>query len=342
MIRFKQQRGVALLVVLLIVAMIAVIAADITGRNQLAMQRTMNLTQYDQAYWYAISAEELAKKVLKQDMEDADGTVHLQQYWALADVVFPAEHGEIGGEMKDLRSCFNLNALSQPSIENENGQPKMPLPAVQFKALLVALGMDDFTAESLSHTVKDYLDEDTVTSPFGAEDAEYESRTVAYRAANTLMNDKSELRAVMGITQKIYQALAPYVCVIPGNSEQVLNINTVAADQPELLAAMFDNKISVGEAQNLINQRPAAGYEKLDDFWNDANLGGGVDDKMKSSIGIDSKYFLLHAGAKVDNAVFQMESVLKNSGGQIKVVSRQFGAQNQIKKKQAADEKQRG
>ncbi|MCL2916171.1 type II secretion system minor pseudopilin GspK [Shewanella corallii] len=335
----KKQKGVALLVVLLIVAVIAVIAADITGRNQLSVRRTMNLTQYDQAYWYAISAEELAKKVLKQDMDDADGTVHLQQYWALADVVFPAEYGEIGGEMKDLRSCFNLNALSQPSEENENGQPKMPLPTRQFQALLVALGMDDFMAESLSHTVKDYLDEDTVASPFGAEDSEYESRTVPYRAANTLMNDKSELRAVMGVTQEVYQALAPYVCVIPGNSDQVLNINTVDVEQAALLAAMFDNQISVGEAENLIGQRPAAGYENLEDFWTDANPGAGVDAKMKSSIVVDSKYFLLHAGARVDNAIFQMESVLKNSGGQFKVVTRQFGAQNKTEDKQAAEEK---
>ncbi|MCF1430551.1 MAG: type II secretion system minor pseudopilin GspK [Shewanella sp.] len=340
MIRYKQQRGIALLVVLLIVAVISVVAVNITGRNQLAVQRTMNLVQYDQGYWYAISAEELAKKILKQDMKDADGTVNLQQYWAKTDAVFPVEYGEIGGEIKDLRSCFNINALSQPSIEDKNGQPKMPLPEVQFKALLVALGMEDFKAESLSQKVKDYLDADSVTSPFGAEDAEYESRTIPYRAANTLMNDKSELRAVLGVTQKIYQVLAPYVCVIPGNSQQVLNINTVAADQSVLLAAMFDNKISAGAAKSLINQRPAAGYKKLEDFWSDANIGEGVDDKMKSSISIDSKYFLLHASAKVDDALFQMESVLTNSGGQFKVVTRQFGAQSQIKTKQAADEEQ--
>ena len=74
------------------------------------------------AYWYAISAEELAKKILKQDMEDSDGTVHRQQYWALADVIFPADYGEIGGEIMDMRSCFNINALSVTSTEVENGQ----------------------------------------------------------------------------------------------------------------------------------------------------------------------------------------------------------------------------
>ena len=77
-----KQRGVALIVVLLIVAMVVIIATNITSRNQLSMRRTLNLAQYDQAYWYAISAEELAKKILKQDFDDSEGRVHKQQYWA--------------------------------------------------------------------------------------------------------------------------------------------------------------------------------------------------------------------------------------------------------------------
>jgi general secretion pathway protein K len=146
-----KQRGVALIVVLLIVAIVAIVATKITSRNQISVRRTINLAQYDQAFWYAISAEEIAKKVLKQDLEDSD-TVHMQQYWAQADVIFPAENGEIAGKISDMQSCFNLNALSQTTKTVENGQPKLPLPAVQFKGLLVALGMDDFAAERLAQT----------------------------------------------------------------------------------------------------------------------------------------------------------------------------------------------
>lgn len=222
-----KQRGVALIVVLLIVAMVVIIATNITSRNQLSMRRTLNLAQYDQAYWYAISAEELAKKILKQDLDDSEGRVHKQQYWAMSDVVFPAEYGEIAGKISDMRSCFNLNALSVTTKDVENGQPKLPLAAKQYKALLVSLGMDDFTADHLTQTLKDYIDEDTVASPYGAEDAEYEARHVPYRAANTLMNHRSELRAVMGYTQDIYLKLLPYICVIPGSDRQLLNVNTI-------------------------------------------------------------------------------------------------------------------
>jgi len=324
-----KQRGVALIVVLLIVAMVVIIATNITSRNQLSMRRTLNLAQYDQAYWYAISAEELAKKILKQDLDDSEGRVHKQQYWAMSDVVFPAEYGEIAGKITDMRSCFNLNALSVTTKEVENGQPKLPLAAKQYKALLVSLGMDDFTADHLTQTLKDYIDEDTVASPYGAEDAEYEARHVPYRAANTLMNHRSELRAVMGYSQDIYLKLLPYICVIPGSDRQLLNVNTIDVEQAALLAAMLDNQISVGEAESIINQRPGDGFAKIDDFYESSSIGSiKWEDAMKSTFVIDSQYFLLASGAKVDNAIFRMESVLKKgSGNKMDVLTRQFGGQ---------------
>ncbi|QYJ71618.1 type II secretion system minor pseudopilin GspK [Shewanella sp. FJAT-51649] len=324
-----KQRGVALIVVLLIVAMVVIIATNITSRNQLSMRRTLNLAQYDQAYWYAISAEELAKKILKQDLDDSEGRVHKQQYWAMSDVVFPAEYGEIAGKITDMRSCFNLNALSVTTKDVENGQPKLPLAAKQYKALLVSLGMDDFTADHLTQTLKDYIDEDTVASPYGAEDAEYEARNVPYRAANTLMNHRSELRAVIGYTQDIYLKLLPYICVIPGNDRQLLNVNTIDVEQAALLAAMLDNQISVGEAESIINQRPGDGFAKIDDFYESSSMGSiKWEDAMKSSFVVDSQYFLLASGAKVDNAIFRMESMLKKgSGNKMDVLTRQFGGQ---------------
>jgi general secretion pathway protein K len=326
----SKQRGVALITVILIVAMVVIIATNISARNQLSMRRTLNLTQYDQAYWYALSAEELTKKVLKQDLDDSKGIVHRQQFWALADVVFPAEYGEIVGQVSDMRACFNLNALAAAAKSNNNGQPQLPLAAKQFKALLVGLGMDDFAAERLTHTLKDYVDADSINSPYGAEDAEYESRNVPYRAANTLMNHKSELRAVLGFTKEVYRHLAPLVCAIPGNDRQLLNVNTLEIEQAPLLMAMLDNQISLGEAENIIGQVPASGYETLDEFWQNSSIVGlKVDEDAKSSFVIDSDYFMLKAGAKVNEAIFRMESVLKKgSGNSMDVLTRQYGNQD--------------
>ncbi|MCL1124011.1 type II secretion system minor pseudopilin GspK [Shewanella surugensis] len=324
-----KQDGVALIVVLLIVAMIAIIATNITSRSQLSVRRTINMVQYNQAYWYALSAEELSKKILTQDFEDDEDSINLQQYWAQSDMVFPVENGEIAGEISDMRSCFNLNSLSVSSEEDvSTGQSKTTLPMRQFSGLLVALGMDQFSADTLAATLKDYTDEDTTTSSYGAEDAEYESRSVPYRAANTLLFDKSELRAIMGFTQDIYMRIAPYVCAIPANDVQVLNVNTIKVEQAALLAGMFENKISVGEAEGIINQRPGDGFESIEDFWANSSISSfkTSDEALASSFGIKSDYFLLRAGAKVDRAIFRLKSVLmRSSDNKLSVISRQFG-----------------
>lgn len=324
-----RQQGVALIVVLLIIALISVIATNINGRNQLMMRRTLNLAEYDQAYWYAISAEELAKKVIKQDLDDSDGRAHLQQYWAQTDVIFPAEKGNIGGSISDMRTCFNLNALSQTSVKDNHGQSKLPLAAKQYKGLLVALGVDEFLAERLTHTLKDYIDEDTITSPFGAEDADYESRHVPYRAANTLMSHHSELRAVLGYTQAIYLTLQPYICAIPGNNKQLLNINTLPAEKAALLAGMFENKLSLGEAENVLNQRPIDGFSELAEFKQLSSVADlFTDGQLSSSFTIKTEYFKLDAFASVETAIFRLASILRvGRDNKSKVISRQFGDQ---------------
>lgn len=328
----RSQRGVALIVVLLIVAIIAIIATDISGRNQLAMRRTINLTEYDQAYWYAMSGEELVKKILKKDFDESKDQVNLGQNWAINNAVFPVEHGEIAGKVMDLRACFNLNALAQSSVQDDSGQNKMPLAVNQFRSLLVALGMDDFAAEKLSQTVKDYIDADSTMSPFGAEDADYQARAVPYRAANTLMQDKTELRAIIGVTQEVFKRLAPYICVIPGNDSQFLNVNTVTEEHAALLAGMLENKISVEEAENIINQRAVNGYKKIEDFFADnASILGKLNDQIKSSFRVNSNYFLLHSAAKVNQAIFQMQSVLKRSDKGFSTISRQFGVHSDEK-----------
>ena len=272
-----KQQGIALIIVLLIVAVVSAVAANITTRNQIAVKRTINLADYDQAYWYAISAEELAKKVLKQDLDDSEGKVHLQQYWAQSDVIFPVENGQIKGKITDMRSCFNVNALSvnapKPSQQN-GGQQKKPLAVEQFTDLLVNLGMEPFNAEKMAYNIKDYIDDGSQPNPFGGGDAVYESRDVPYRAARTLMSHRSELRAVIGVTKDVYRRLEPYVCAIPGNNQQVLNVNTITVEHAALLAAMLKNKISVGEAESVINQRNANGYDDIGDFWSTPELNG--------------------------------------------------------------------
>lgn len=114
--RLNSQRGVALVSVLFVVALTVIIAVEMSGRLQLQVTRTTNINGARQAYWYAIGAEQLAKQMIKRinsDETNRSTTIHSGQDWAQQGLNYPVDGGTIGGELKDLQSCFNLNSLAQ-------------------------------------------------------------------------------------------------------------------------------------------------------------------------------------------------------------------------------------
>jgi len=70
-----RQQGVALLVVLLILALMVTIAATIAERNGRTYLRTTAQLDHQQAKWYGRAAEALASKILQMDTLDSPENV---------------------------------------------------------------------------------------------------------------------------------------------------------------------------------------------------------------------------------------------------------------------------
>ncbi|WP_139406024.1 GspK family T2SS minor pseudopilin variant ExeK [Aeromonas veronii] len=260
----SRQRGMALLVVLLILSVMVIIASNMSGRLQLELRRTANITTGKQAWWYALSAEALVSKVLTQDFKDNPDVVNLSQNWARKNTVFPVDDGQLKGEVTDLQSCFNLNSLSVASKEGSSGEEleQQPYQVQVFRELLKQLAMDDYEAAQLTDAIRDWTDKDTVlVSSLGAEDAYYEGLKPPYLTANQLMLGKDELRAVRGVTARVYAKLAPYVCALPSDKLKI-NINTLAPQRPELLVALYLGKIGVNDAKRVLSERPQKGWKE--------------------------------------------------------------------------------
>ncbi|HHQ4775611.1 TPA: GspK family T2SS minor pseudopilin variant ExeK [Aeromonas veronii] len=258
-----RQRGMALLVVLLILSVMVIIASNMSGRLQLELRRTANITTGKQAWWYALSAEALVSKVLTQDFKDNPEVVNLSQNWARKNTVFPVDDGQLKGEVSDLQSCFNLNSLSMASkVGSGEELAQQPYPVQVFRELLKQLAMDDYEAAQLTDAIRDWTDKDTVlVSSLGAEDAYYEGLKPPYLTANQWMVGKDELRAVRGVTARVYAKLAPYVCTLP-NDKLKININTLAPQRPELLVALYLGIIGLDDAKRVLNERPQKGWKE--------------------------------------------------------------------------------
>src|SRR5690554_6482200 len=123
----KQQRGVALLMVLLVVALVSVMAVTLSGRLQTTVLRTANFQQAEQAYWYWLSAEEIVLELVQRELNDSDGVAHQGQQWFQQSqnaIGYPVDGGAIKGEIQDLHACFNLNALRVSAQDESSGRPQ--------------------------------------------------------------------------------------------------------------------------------------------------------------------------------------------------------------------------
>lgn len=331
----RRQQGVALITVLLIVALIAVVAVSMSGRLKGQVSRAHAVEQAEQGYWHWLSAEQLVRQVLHIELQN-DGYVHRGQNWAQPQGPFPVAGGLIAGQLRDLHSCFNLNALGEATVSNNEEQAggeqsaseSSVLAQEQYQALLVALEFDDFTAQQLTATLIDWLDQDRVLiNQYGAEDADYESLPRPYQAANTLMAHVSELRQVRGYTQEVYQRLRPYICVLPLNASLAFNPNTMDPEKPELLSAVFFGELDIEQARSLLDSWPAEGYAEVSEITALPELQNLIPEGQESlragdSLTTQSEHFELRASIQFGNTEFFATSIVQIREGEVRVLHR--------------------
>ncbi len=327
-----KQKGIALITVMLIVALAAVLATQMTTRLRMQMQRSSNVSSNQQAYWYAMGAEAFAKRVLFTAFKDEGEVTNLEQIWAQGETTYPVDFSEITGEITDLQSCLNLNALKAVTKSNGNSKKKknIKLPARNaLEELIIALnieGVGQFEAESMADALTDWLDENSsLSGAGGAEDNDYESKLFPYLAANNFLSSVNELRLIEHFNVKVIQALKPYVCVLPETSDHKININTLSIDKPELLQALLGSTLS--EAEDVLSARKKEGFSNIADFYNLPELNKiNIKDEQKDQFVVDSEYFKLKTTASFNNSFFALNSVMKiTDNTKIDVISRTIG-----------------
>lgn len=323
------QKGVALLTVLLVVAIITVLAASMIGRMEYHVLRSQNIKQNEQAYWLVRSAESYAISAISTLIGNEDGVISLDQAWN-EPFSFPVEGGLIEAEIQDATACFNLNSVigGQPE-QNQTptaASDQMSTELAAFRRLLALAipALDSFTADTIRDSLADWIDEDEVFRDYGAESSEYEGLIPAYRTADQPLAWISELRLLKGMTPAILERLLPLVCVIPNNPNLRININTLDEDSAVLLAALMG--LSRAEAQSLLQQRPVGGFSDTESVFNDPVVqDANLSTQQKQWFKVDSEYFTIRTQATFGNATFFQTSILNINASGGTVIGREIG-----------------
>lgn len=325
----RSQRGVALLTVLLVVAIITVLASSMVGRMEYHVLRSQNIKHNEQAYWLVRSAESYAISAISTLIREEDGVISLDQAWN-EPFSFPVQGGLIEAEVTDATACFNLNSVigGQPPQDQRptaiNKQISAELAAFRRLILLAIPALDSFTADTIRDSLADWIDDDDVFRDYGAESSEYEGLIPAYRTADQPLAWLSELRLLKGMTPAILERLLPLVCVIPNNPNLRININTLDEDSAVLLAALVG--LSRSEAESILQQRPSDGFDDTESLFSDPLMqNANLSTQQKQWFKVDSEYFTIKTQATFGNATFFQTSILNIDANGGTVIGREIG-----------------
>ncbi|MBT8141161.1 MAG: type II secretion system minor pseudopilin GspK [Gammaproteobacteria bacterium] len=282
----QKQNGVALIVILLIVAIVAALATQMHWQHRISLKRIDNLSTLSQARQYAIGGENWAREILLEDLKESTND-NLKELWAEPLPPLPIEGGAIQGQMYDLQSRFNLNNLiSKDGKINRDS-------VAQFKRLLRSLEIDENYAVSIA----DWIDSDNYPEfPGGAEDSSYSSLPVPYLTANQYITDISELMNIKDMNKSVYQQLKPFVAALP--VETSININTASAE----VLVSINQQISTSDIDSIISSRESSPFESVDEFYRMLNL-----DKPDNSDALDiqSEYFLTEVEVLLHDKIYR-------------------------------------
>ena len=304
----RRQRGVALLIALLVVALATIILAGLLDRGELVAARTRNLLRDEQVEEFRLGLEAYASQVLIRDLDEGQNDAN-GDLWSMPLPPTPVPGGTLNATMRDLDGCFNLNNLL-PTATPDNS----PLWKARFRNLLTSLELDPLIADA----VTDWIDANRDPVENGAEDNVYLSNMPSYRAANRPFVHASELRLVRGVGAVAYAKLAPNVCVLPAGS--ALNLNTA----PPAVLRSLSTSITEAMAQRLWHGGQARWMAKSSFLEELKTLGVVLPDEP--TLGVQSHYFLLSGFVELDDISYATTTVLKRDHG-IQVLQRSRAGQ---------------
>ncbi|MDD2701488.1 MAG: type II secretion system minor pseudopilin GspK [Sideroxydans sp.] len=289
--KIRTQHGMALVMVLLIVAMATTLAAFMAQQQGFWQRAMENGRDRAQARRIAEAGIDWARAVLADDAFVSQYD-HGKEMWAMRLPAVQLEGGEVRGAIHDQQGLFNLNNLVR------NGSPSQT-DVRNFQRLLDTLGMP----LDLSYTLLDWLDANSEPSVNGAEDEYYLRLEHPYRCANQLLSDIGELAWVKGYDASIIKRLEPYVSVLP-ESNTKLNVNFAP---PEVLMAVIPG-LDLQEARRIHLQIQSTPFKNIDDFLQQLHI------QNSENLSVSSQYFMVTGYATQGDGESSVHALLYRNG----------------------------
>ena len=290
------QKGMALLLVLIIVSLLSALIIEFSFSTLVDLRATETFRDRIKAYYLARGGIEAARTILQEDKNKFD---HPSEFWGNPLVNIPAGDGDVSIEITDLTGRLNINFVA-----DSRGNP---LPGYhRFVALCEdVLLLDQSQAQDLADSlVYWFIKDETQTT---SDDAYYDGLQPPYHRRGKKLAVLDELRLVRGFDLQRFEMLRPYIRVV---GEEIINLNTAPAEvlyawqfsaAEEHVEVILDHRDMIA----LIEYRHQFPFQKLSDLTQVEGIG----DRWSAA--------WMHGSVAVTGSVYQV-----SSQGRINQVSR--------------------
>jgi general secretion pathway protein K len=315
-----RQRGVALLVAVVMFAICTTVAAAITYNKTMSARRAAATFTLEQALQAGMAAEALASIVLEEDASNQQTAPHRDWAQPLGPLEIENTGIWIQAQVEDMNSRFNLNSLVMWSGPPLNVFVKNPRQVEVFQTLLTGFNIDPKYADLMA----DWIDSDINPQPTGGgEDTLYLTQVPPYRPPNTFITHTSELLALPGFGADNYARIAPYVTALPADA--ALNTCTASGLVLDVMANDPQAQTVFANADLAANRAKACwpGRQYFLDGIQDATRRQAAEQWVAES----SSWFRMRTNIRIGTAEFVLYSVLLREppNNRVRIVQRSFG-----------------
>ncbi|MBE5314413.1 MAG: type II secretion system minor pseudopilin GspK [Xanthomonadales bacterium] len=304
----QRQRGVALIVAVLVLAIAAVIVVGLLDAGEIAQARTRNSLRAEQTWQLQRGLEAWAAQALREDQRAEPNVDAFDDLWAQPLPPLDIPGGRIVGRLREQGGCFNINSLLRGDEPDEPARKR-------FERLLRALNLNPLVAAQ----ALDYIDADIDTQGGGAEDGAHLAQTPSRRAANRPLLHVSELRLLPALDGEGYRRLRPQVCALPQGVP--INLNTASVE----LWMSLDDAITRRQAE-ILSREGRARYRDLGEVNRELERLGLPPQPEDAALGVYTSHFVLEADILFDELPFRYSSHLYRDRETVSVLARTRGA----------------
>jgi general secretion pathway protein K len=291
--RGRAERGAAVVMAMLVVAVTATLVAGVFWRQSVIMRQAENELSYAQAKWLIRGAIDWAGVILREDARTSS-VDHTGEPWAvpLADTHLNQDDGHdpvyLSGEIRDEQAKFNLRNLAGPQGVN------MRELAV-LRRLLALVGASEGFAEPVAKRV--------LTAVPG--DGGRKQTALGLASIDDLLG-------LEDIGTAVIERLRPFVTVLPQPTP--VNANTAPA---EVLAARFEN-LALADARRLVASRDGAYFKDRTDVL--SRIGHLRLQASDAEIAVATRFFSVNGTVSYRRARLHAQALLKREANRVEAV----------------------